>query len=597
MLRKKIVLIFLAIVWLVTVGWQIQEHERFMNSSREGFLIRARDISNSLATVIRAQRRFGGIVKKSRLESALSDLVKMDELLSIALLNANGEVVASAGREMNLDINSLPEKGERWNPQEKSVTYVNLVDLGVDQDKPEGDSSPTIILPIPDMKPGDMPPRPPDWLIDRISSASPALSATQVKMFMDRADGPPHRDSPPLPEWLSELISAATSPFSATDVEQFIIHRNPDRSDDISSASIPISASGSRQYFGRGGDDFGRGGGDFGRGGDDFRRGGGDFGRGGGDDDRFRSRRDRGPRSIRPFWMDEETYKSILEKQGFHGFVLELSTRSFNDARDKDLWLRLSIVGFALIAMLGLGFAWRNLIKSSALQLRLVRTSEMNAHLREMNIAAAGLAHETRNPLNIVRGLAQLIAKQTDDNNDIHKQAINITEEVDRVTVQLNDFIDYSKPCEAKPILISFNSIAKDVERALKSDLEDKNISLKITGPELIIEADETLLRQLIFNLLLNAIQAVDHNGTINITEGIDSTGYAFFAVQDNGCGVPQEDCDKIFRPYYTSKVKGAGLGLAVVNQIVLAHGWEIECLPVEGKGVRFRVGNITKSA
>ncbi len=592
MLRKKIVLIFLAVVWLVTVGWQIQEHDRFMKSSREGFLIRARDITNSLATVIRAQRRFGGIVKKSRLESALGDLVKMDELLSIALLNSTGEVVASAGREMNLDINSLPEKGERWNPQEKSVTYVNLVDLGVDQDNPQGESSPTIILNLPDIKPGDRPPRPPDWFIDKISAASPAISATQVKRFMDRVSGPNKRgDAPPQPDWLRELISSASSPISATDVEQLFKHRNPRRGDSpppsmdwrrdrISSASPPISATAPQQYFGRRDD--------FGRRGDDGRRG----------NDRFRSHgRERGPRSIRPFWMDEETYKSILEKQGFHGFVLELSTRSFNNARDKDIWVRLSIVGFALIAMLGLGFAWRNLIKSSALQLRLVRTSEMNAHLREMNIAAAGLAHETRNPLNIVRGLAQLIAKQTDADNDIHQQAVGITEEVDRVTVQLNDFIDYSKPCEAKPILISINSVASDVERALKSDLEDKNISFNITGPELVIEADETFLRQLIFNLLLNAIQATDDNGIIKLTVGIDSVNCAFFEIQDNGCGVPPEDCDKIFRPYYTSKEKGTGLGLAVVNQIVLAHGWEMECLQIEGNGACFRVRNITKSA
>ena len=592
MLRKKIVLIFLAIVWLVTVGWQIKEHDRFMNSSREGLLVRAKDISNSLATVIRAQRRFGGFVKKSRLESALSDLVKMDELRSIALINSTGEVVASAGREMNLDISSLPERGERWNRQEKSVTYVNLVDLGVDHNNPQGESSPTIIVAIPDMKPGDRPPHPADWFVDRIASVSPVISATQVNSFLDRVSVSTRRGSPPPPhpEWLSNLLSSASSPISATDVEQLFRPRDPRRGDSpppsmdwrrdrVSSASSPISATAPQQYFGRRDD--------FGRRGDDDRRGG---------DDRFRLHgRDRGPRSIRPFWMDEETYQSILEKQGFHGFVLELSTRSFNNARDKDIWVRLSIVGFALIAMLGLGFAWRNLIKSSALQLRLVRTSEMNAHLREMNIAAAGLAHETRNPLNIVRGLAQLIAKQTEANNDIHKQAVGITEEVDCVTVQLNDFIDYSKPCEAKPILITFNAVASDVERALKSDFEDKNIAFSITGPELIIEADETLLRQLLFNLLLNAIQAVDDNGIIKITEGSDSVGCAYFEVQDNGCGVPPEDCDKIFRPYYTSKEKGAGLGLAVVHQIVLAHGWEMSCLQVEGNGVCFRVGNITK--
>ena len=75
-------------------------------------------------------------------------------------------------------------------------------------------------------------------------------------------------------------------------------------------------------------------------------------------------------------------------------------------------WLRVIIALLGTAAVAGYGLAWRSLEKTSDLQLRLVRASELNLHLKEMNLAAAGLAHETRNPLNIIRGLAQIISKQ-----------------------------------------------------------------------------------------------------------------------------------------------------------------------------------------
>ena len=83
-----------------------------------------------------------------------------------------------------------------------------------------------------------------------------------------------------------------------------------------------------------------------------------------------------------------------------------------------------AIIGvLATLAVLGLGLAWRNLAKTSELQIRLVRASELNSHLKEMNLAAAGLAHETRNPLNIIRGLAQMISKQATPPPDIRQKS------------------------------------------------------------------------------------------------------------------------------------------------------------------------------
>ncbi|HQO36749.1 MAG TPA: ATP-binding protein, partial [bacterium] len=214
----------------------------------------------------------------------------------------------------------------------------------------------------------------------------------------------------------------------------------------------------------------------------------------------------------------------------------------------------------------------------------------MNAHLRRMNLAAAGLAHETRNPLNLVRGLAQVIARNDDSRPDTRNQALQITEEVDQVTAQLNEFINYSKPCEPKPTPVDLAAVVGDVEQALLSDLDDKKIGLKVEIPEMAIEADESLLRQVLFNLLLNAVQAVDDGGLIWVKFGQEKGQEPFLEIRDNGPGVPEENQSKIFQPYFTTRQHGTGLGLAVVSQIVLAHGWEIRYVPSDDRGAVFHI-------
>jgi signal transduction histidine kinase len=251
------------------------------------------------------------------------------------------------------------------------------------------------------------------------------------------------------------------------------------------------------------------------------------------------------------------------------------------------------IMSLATVAAFGSGLAWRNLAKSSELQLRLVRASEMNTHLKEMNLAAAGLAHETRNPLNIIRGLAQMISKQSGTAAEIQRKSREIIDEADKVAAQLNEFINYSRPREVHRAKLALGSVVNEVVRALTYDLQEKKISLQITGEQLSIEADEQLLRQALFNLLLNAIQAADGSGEIQIAAEKRNATEAVLEVRDNGPGVPPDRRTEIFKPYFTTQTKGTGLGLAVVQQIVLAHGWEVECLANEPRGAVFRISHL----
>jgi signal transduction histidine kinase len=305
------------------------------------------------------------------------------------------------------------------------------------------------------------------------------------------------------------------------------------------------------------------------------------------------------PRSpfSRPSWMSREEYEAVIQKRGVHSLVISLSTLEMRRAVQNDLLLRalfsLLAVGAAVLSAL----AWRNLRKSSELQIRLVKAGEMNTHLSEMNFAAAGLAHETRNPLNLIRGLAQMIALESREPGKLQEHAARIIEEADRVTVQLNEFIHYSKPREAHPAPVELAAFVADVARTLQADVEEKHLQLTVATTPLTIEADGPLLRQALFNLLLNAAQAVAPGGHIEVRWSVTADRNAILEIADDGPGVPASERQAIFKPYVTMRPKGVGLGLAIVNQIVAAHRWEINCTDNVPRGALFRLSHLRLAA
>ena len=129
----------LSVAWAAICVWQAFEHSRAQQSARAALLNRAGDISNSLGIVIRSQRR----VSQPRLEAALQELTKSSELLSVALLNSLGEIVASSGETIDLETGDLTEKWDHWGST--TVTVANLIDLGPPSEEGEP-SRPAVIV-------------------------------------------------------------------------------------------------------------------------------------------------------------------------------------------------------------------------------------------------------------------------------------------------------------------------------------------------------------------------------------------------------------------------------------------------------------------
>ena len=481
--------------WALIFGWQVVEHSRVESAAKTELRNRAKDISTTVGIVLRSQRRFG-VISKERIEPALAGLVRPDELSAVALLNAAGDIVASAPTNSDLHVKATSRQPELW--EADSVTIMNLVDLGSTVSRDTENTNPPIV----------------------VSTENFTRSGETNRPPPDREFRPPLTDG--------------------------------------TNAAGEIQSGTNRNRSSRGGDG------------------------------------DRRTRFGRPPWMSEAEFKTMIEKQGVHSFLIVLSTHTVRDATRRDLWLRFVIIAFTTLSVAGFGLAWRTILKTAELQIRLVRASEMNSHLKEMNLAAAGLAHETRNPLNIIRGLAQMISKHADTSAETRQRSVEIVNEADRVAAQLNEFINYSRPREVRRTPVQLNTVASEVVRALTYDIEEKKLSLQITGDALAIEADEQLLRQVVFNLLLNAVQAVGEHGQIEIRATKTGATEAMFEVCDNGPGVPPDQRVEIFKPYFTTTQKGTGLGLAVVQQICLAHGWEIRAEGNAPRGARFQITGMT---
>ena len=172
-----------------------------------------------------------------------------------------------------------------------------------------------------------------------------------------------------------------------------------------------------------------------------------------------------------------------------------------------------------------------------------------------------------------------------------------ILEEADRVTVQLNEFINYSKPREAQLAPVQIARLVADVARTLRPDLEEKRITLTPFDSPLSIEADEQLLRQALFNVLLNATQAVAAGGNIEVRLNAVGARDAVLEIFDDGPGVPEGDRVSIFKPYVTMRPKGVGLGLAIVHQIASAHHWDVVCEENQPRGAVFRFSRLKIAA
>jgi signal transduction histidine kinase len=213
--------------------------------------------------------------------------------------------------------------------------------------------------------------------------------------------------------------------------------------------------------------------------------------------------------------------------------------------------------------------------------------SERLAALGEM---IAGVSHEIRNPLGIIRSTAELLDSRMQDDKQKKFSSI-IVEESTRLNDILTEFLDFARPKSLRPAACKIEDV---LERNLSVlEVECQRLGIRVqrcyqTG-DYCLDADQDLLYRAFVNIFANSIQAMPEGGLLkiqtSIINGRNGASLVEIQVQDTGAGIPEEVMKKIFNPFFTTREQGTGLGLAIVQTIVDNHSGEIEVVSEEGQG------------
>lgn len=212
-------------------------------------------------------------------------------------------------------------------------------------------------------------------------------------------------------------------------------------------------------------------------------------------------------------------------------------------------------------------------------------------HLSAIGEMAAGLAHEIKNPMGSIKGAADIIEPEIPADHPKREFVDILREEVGRLNRVIENFLKLARPMELKPEKVSLGKALRSVVKQLDAGNQSPGVDVKLEVPEsLVIRADEERLRQVFLNLALNAIQAMEGQGTLDITAFADKAGNARVRFRDTGPGVPEELTRRVFMPFYTTKADGSGLGLSISERIVAEHGGRIDISNSPEGGAVFEV-------
>lgn len=218
-------------------------------------------------------------------------------------------------------------------------------------------------------------------------------------------------------------------------------------------------------------------------------------------------------------------------------------------------------------------------------QRRLAQTERL-ATLGEL---MAGVAHEVRNPLTAIRGYVQIIRQQI--NLPEHQEYLSVVlKEIDSINKVIQQLLDFSRPRQSQWQQVSINTL---IEEALilvqTSGVQARiNFNTEFNAALPTIVADRELLKQVLLNMLINAVQAIGARGEIRIRTWRYTTTHLAIAIEDNGCGIDVALQKKIFDPFFTTKASGTGLGLALSQRIINAHQGDIYVTSMPGCGATF---------
>lgn len=218
---------------------------------------------------------------------------------------------------------------------------------------------------------------------------------------------------------------------------------------------------------------------------------------------------------------------------------------------------------------------------------RLKILSDRSERMKALGEMAAQVAHEIRNPLGGIKGFASLLVRDLQSQPEKLHMAEAIVEGSNTLDRLVTQVLNYSRPIDLELETVDLASFLREVEESLKAENVLTKINFKLITPqELFAPIDKGMMKSVLRNLLINAIQAMPNGG--NLTLSLSDCGE--IQVIDTGSGIPDELLKKIFSPFFSTKADGNGLGLAEALKVVRAHGGDISVESTVGSGTCFTI-------
>ncbi|OGW56965.1 MAG: hypothetical protein A2Y48_03890 [Nitrospirae bacterium RIFCSPLOW2_12_42_9] len=251
-------------------------------------------------------------------------------------------------------------------------------------------------------------------------------------------------------------------------------------------------------------------------------------------------------------------------------------------------------------------------------EIRMLREQgELKKRLAMLGEMSGGIAHEFRNSMGTILGFVKILSKSLKEDESAREVISTIITEINSMDLIIKELLNYGKPIAPSLAHVDLNGIVRKALDITISNSPDIKLDIDINAPDLVpVYADEVLLRQALQNIFQNAVESMPDGGSLRIEirsqkpsviseagvvsayperginipksdirgEGVD------ILISDTGMGIPKDLMEKIFLPFYTTKPRGTGMGLALVHKIILAHGGTIKVESREGAGTTFKV-------
>jgi signal transduction histidine kinase len=222
------------------------------------------------------------------------------------------------------------------------------------------------------------------------------------------------------------------------------------------------------------------------------------------------------------------------------------------------------------------------------------RQLERRNRLAALGEMAAGMAHEIRNPLGGIQLYSSILAKELANQPDSLQLVHKISGGVKLLDGLVSQVLQFTREITAHPVPTDLAAVLDQAVEFASMTFQMREVTCQVTGPRpLRVAIDPLLIGQAVLNLILNAAEASDAGGVVNVRFGPPTDGdvrQMFLAVTDTGPGIPADVLDRIFNPFFTTKESGTGLGLAIVHRVVEAHDGTITASNVDGGGAKFEV-------